>query len=68
MKIPATRVERALKVFEAHGIDLDNSKPGGGPRHWFAGPFSPTMKGVRELEMVAAYLELACDGEDPNGT
>lgn len=54
-----TRQDRALAVFEAAGIDLQNSKPDDGPRHFFAGPSAPTIHGLDELEMVAAYLELA---------
>jgi hypothetical protein len=53
------RQERALAIFEAAGIELDNSKPDSGPRRWFAGPSSPTIIGLKELELVAAYLELA---------
>jgi hypothetical protein len=53
------RQDRALAIFEAAGIELQNSKPDNGPRRWFAGPSSPTIHGFKELELVAAYLELA---------
>ena len=53
------REERALEIIAAAGIELDNSKPDSGPRRWFAGPSSPTITGVTELELVAHYVELA---------
>ena len=52
------RERRALQILAAAGIELQNSKPDSGPRHWFAGPSSPTIKGLRELELVAYYVGL----------
>ena len=56
-----SRQANALASFAAAGIELQNSKPDSGPRHWFDGPSSPTIKGVEELEMVAYYVEQATD-------
>jgi hypothetical protein len=50
------RHREALSIFEEAGIELQNSKPDGGPRRWFTAGL-PTMKGINELEMVAAYLD-----------
>jgi hypothetical protein len=54
----ADRERRALQILAAAGIELQNSKPDSGPRRWFAGPSSPTIKGLTELELVAYYVGL----------
>jgi hypothetical protein len=53
------RQDRAIASLEKNGVYLQNSKPDNGPRRWFHGPTSPTIKGIRELEMVAAYVDIA---------
>jgi hypothetical protein len=53
------REKRALAILERAGIELQNSKPDDGPRRWFAGPASPTIRGLEQLETVAHYVDLA---------